>query len=352
MASFETLKISAIDHIEFAVKDLDKSCDWYYRMGFEKVATRELRERKLKSHLFQQNEIAILLSHSELSGDFIHTFLQNHGEGVANIAFRCEDAVSALETAVNRGATATELPKLSQRDFGSVQQTAIETPCSVRHTFLNRNGNLFLEGFETATKPHVRSRGTEKVDHVTLSVPRGDTSRWESFYQSIFGLEKLSLNSTLMGQTAMAVSLLKSQNEIFKLALVAPAETHSPIQDFLDIHHGAGVQHIALRCEDLPRFAKLLKKSGIVFREVLPSYKISLGGREESPSSADVTDLFGLNLLKAETPHGIRLHGFTENILGPFFYECFDPRGDNAFGEENVLAFAEAIRSVSQRALA
>jgi 4-hydroxyphenylpyruvate dioxygenase len=45
----------------------------------------------------------------------------------------------------------------------------------------------------------------------------------------------------------------------------APGKKKSQIQEYVDFHGGAGVQHIALRSEDIIRDVTQLRERGVVF---------------------------------------------------------------------------------------
>lgn len=342
MSLFEALRIVDFDHLEFAVADLDRAADLYLRLGFEKTGTREIRERKLTSYLMQQNQVSIVLSHSDQPGDFIHGYLAAHGEGVASVAFLCEDAVSALETCVNRGAELAERPKAYQKDFGSVQQTAIRAFGDVRHTFLSRKGNLFAEGFDTAAKAPLRTPGIERIDHVTINVEKDRREKWVKYYEDVFGLKSTRFFDIHTERTGLYSSVMQSPNGVIKMPFNEPTESASQIQEFLDIHHGAGVQHVALQTSDILSVMRPLRKAGINFLEVPPTYYEDLPSRVKGIAEP-LNALQELGILADGDDSGYLLQIFTHNLVGPFFYELIQRKGNQGFGEGNFKALFEAI---------
>lgn len=245
MTDFNTLKILDYDHLEVAVADLERAAELYLRMGFERVGTREIRERKLHSLLMVQNGVSILLSHSALSTDPVAAFVAAHGDGVFNIAFRCEDAVSALEIASNRGAEVADPPRLYKRDFGIVTQASIKAFGDVRHTFISREGSLFAEGFEVAAKSNNRGTGLQRVDHITCYVERGQLRSWCEYYERVFGLRSTSHFDLRTTPTAPLAKVMQSPTGNIRLPVNEPPEGASNVQEFIDINHGPGVQHVA-----------------------------------------------------------------------------------------------------------
>src|SRR3989338_5789659 len=141
--SYSQLGIEGVDHLEFAVADLESVSQLYSRLGFEKMAVREIGQRQLRSILIGQGEVRIVLSRSQLTTDPVSQFVSTHGDGIMAIAFRCDNTVTALETTVSRGATLLSAPMKVARDFGQIEKASIRTVGDVQHTFIQRCGSLF-----------------------------------------------------------------------------------------------------------------------------------------------------------------------------------------------------------------
>lgn len=340
--SFDALKIQDFDHLEFAVQNLDEAAKLYLRFGFEKAATREILERKLKSYLMVQNNVAIVLSHSALSTDPIAKFVATHGDGVFSVAFRCDDAVSALEVAVNRGAKRAEAPRAYQRNGGAVQQASIHTFGDVRHTFISRTGGIFAEGFDNPVKAQNRGFGLERIDHITSNVSKGDRVTWTKFYEDVFGLQNVRFFDIHTARTGLYSTVMMSPNGVIKMPFNEPTEDASQIQEFLDINHGPGIQHVAIQTGDICSTLRPLRKEGIRFLEVPPTYYEAIPGRVPNVSES-LSTLAELGILVDGDSKGYLLQIFTENLVGPFFYEVIQRKGNDGFGEGNFTALFEAI---------
>ncbi len=342
MTDFDALKIIGFDFVEFAVADLDKALSLYLHMGFEKAGTREIHERQLKSYRVTQNDINIILSHSTAPKDPVAKFQQTHGDGIMAVAFLCEDAVSALEIAVARGAEVVESPRSYQKDFGSVTQASIKAFGDVRHTFISRKGNLFAEGFDVPYKVTSRGFGLMGIDHVTNNVAKGEMETWANYYEKIFGLRNTRFFDIHTQRTGLYSKVMESPNSVIKMPVNEPTEEASQIQEFLDMNHGAGVQHLALTTNNIADTLRCLKKEGLDFLSVPRSYYEEVPKRV-SNIKENLAELADLDILVDGSDKGYLLQIFTKNLVGPFFYEVIQRCGDNGFGEGNFTALFEAI---------
>lgn len=343
MGAFESLRILDFDHLEFAVSDIEKASEPYLRMGFERVGTRTISERKLRSCLMAQNQVQVLLSHSLDPSDPIARYVSKHGDGVCNVAFRCEDAVSALEIAAQRGAEIVDAPKTTQRDFGRVVQGSIKAFGDVRHSFISRDGALFAEGFEIPLKNAGAGSGLQKIDHITCNVESKQLAAWAGYYETVFGLRNTRDFDIHTSRSGLYSKVMESPNGVIKIPVNEPSDGAGQIQEFLDVHHGPGVQHVALATQDLLASLGRVRRSGISFLEAPPpSYYEALRTRVQNVAES-IDDLARNAVLVDGGTHGYLLQIFTTNLVGPFFYEFIQRKGDNGFGEGNFQALFEAI---------
>ncbi len=290
MAAYEEMGIIDFDHVEFAVSDLDRATQLYETLGFEKCGTREIRERGLHSILLGQGDIWILLSRSTRESDPVAQFVERHGAGVFSIAFRCNDAFSAAENAGRKGATVLEPPCAMEKDFGTVQQSVIRACADLRHTFISRKGTLFGEGFDTAFRERGLGVGFTRIHHLCANVDKGELVTWTEYYERVFGLKT--------ARTTDASATLQSPDGILNLLASEPGNESNPVQEFLDIHHGAGIQHLAFQSADLGQAMASLKAAGLAL----------LGG----PAATHCESV-------ALSPQKSR--AFSPNLMGPLSFE-------------------------------
>lgn len=342
MSLFESLKIIDFDHLEYAVADLDQRGAECEQLGFEKAASREILERKLRSHLYVQNDIRIVLSHSEDPKDPVARYVAAHGDGVIDVALRCEAVVPALEALVARGAEVAEAPRAYRRDFGSIECAAIKTFGDVRHTLISREGNLFAEGFDEPLLCQNMGFGLQRIDHITSNVEAGKLKDWAAFYEKVFGFRNTRFFDIHTQRTGLYSYVMESPNGVIKMPFNEPTEAESQIQEFLNVHHGPGIQHVALATASILPTLKHLRSRQVSFLSVPDTYYEDLARRVPGIEES-LDELKAASVLADGDAKGYLLQIFTENRMGPFFYEVIQRQGNNGFGEGNFTALFEAI---------
>ncbi len=345
MADFNALGISGLDHIEFAVADLEKASEVYLRMGFEKSAVRELKDRHLRSYLFTQNQVAVVVSQALSKTDPIAKFVEAHGDGLYQLAYRCKDATTAFEAAIQRGASMAEGPRTSTRDFGQVQSASIRSFGDVRIGFVTREGTLFGEGFEIPFRAQNAGVGLKDFDHVTINVEQGRLEEWSTFCENVFGLKNTRAVDLQDSQAGAYLKVMESPDGAMRLVLNESNGQPSAVQEFLDVNHGAGVQHVGLTSDDIVSTVQAMKKGGIPFWPAAgPAYYSELAQRLPQLAQS-VPDLESLSILADGNPQGYLLQIYSRHLVGPFLYEVIQRKGHDGYGEANFPIVLQAMAS-------
>lgn len=285
MTSYGQLGIIGFDFIEFAVQDIHQSAQPFLKLGFEKSASRHIPRRQLRSHLLTQNAIRIVLSQSSSTEDPIYQYVADHGEGIQNVGFLVQDAITALETSVERGALALGPPRKHIRDYGNVQTTTIQGFGDVRHTFISRKGTFFNEGFELSFRSMNRGYGLDCIHAFSAGIEKGNLDSWTEYYQKIWGLEKVETPSLV---TSDKVYELASSDGSIRVFGCEPQESTSPLQKFVETNHGSGIFSLSLESKEIQAALSLLKQESIDL-----SKELDVEGREtyRMPSLVGMTYL-------------------------------------------------------------
>src|SRR5688500_6431445 len=109
----DTFPINGTDYIEFWVGNAKQAAHFYRTaFGMELVAYRgpETGVRDRASYLLQQEKVRFVLTTPVRSSEPIAVHIARHGDGVRDIALWVDDARTAFEAAVERGATAEMQP--------------------------------------------------------------------------------------------------------------------------------------------------------------------------------------------------------------------------------------------------
>ena len=336
------LGLLAIDHLEFTVNHLDgPTRTLFYSMGMTKTHQGE------QSELFTQGQIRFLLNAGEKGAH--REYFKRHGEGVCKISFLVKDAKHALETAVNRGGEVVNdlmeervagglYRRAIIKGFGDVLNEFVEPPPSSPH----RPHMKTLSSQDLKATP-LRTR-VSRIDHLTNNVPKGELEVWEEFYRKIYGFVETRYFDIKGQKTGLLSKVMQLPDNSIIIPINEPnqAQGKSQIQEFLDEHRGAGVQHIALNTPDILSTVGQLRNRGLSFLDVPDSYYQQLPQRPFTLHE-DISKLSHLKLLADGDEKGYLLQIFTKTTIGPLFFEFIQRKNHWGFGEGNFQALFDAI---------
>lgn len=150
--------------------------------------------------------------------------------------------------------------------------------------------------------------------------------------------------------SAMRSVVMASPNEVVKMPINEPAagKKKSQIEEYVDFYSGAGVQHIALRTDDMITSVTNLKKRGVEFISVPSSYYDMMRARLRSTGMKLVEDfemIQKLNILIDFDEGGYLLQLFTKPLMDrpTVFLEIISRNNFSGFGAGNFKSLFEAI---------
>ena len=114
------------------------------------------------------------------------------------------------------------------------------------------------------------------------------------------------------------------------------------IQEYLDMYHGEGIQHIALGARDIFATVDALRGRGIKLLDTIDTY-YELVDKRIPGHGEDLAALKAHKVLIDGKAGALLLQIFSENQLGPIFFEFIQRKGDQGFGEGNFKALFESI---------
>ena len=127
----------------------------------------------------------------------------------------------------------------------------------------------------------------------------------------------------------------------------APAFRFEPsmIEEFLKDYKGEGIQHIALGTGDIFESVETMRDRGVKFQDTIDTYFDGIDARLPGHGE-NVNRLRADRVLIDGAPsegQGLLLQIFTENMIGPIFFEMIQRKGNEGFGEGNFKALFESI---------
>jgi len=120
--------------------------------------------------------------------------------------------------------------------------------------------------------------------------------------------------------SALKSVVMAAPNELIKMPINEPAKgkKQSQIEEYVDFFNGAGVQHIALRTNDIIRDVSNLKDRGIEFIKVPDTYYDTMRLRLKKQGmvlNEDFETLKGLGILIDFDSSGYLLQLFTKHLM-------------------------------------
>jgi 4-hydroxyphenylpyruvate dioxygenase len=340
------------EFIEYAAPDPKAMGELFERMGFKPIA----RHRHKNVVLYRQGGINFIINAEPDS--FAQRFARLHGPSICAIAFRVQDAKAAYERAVTLGAWGYA----DQAGPGELNIPAIkgigDSLIYLVDRWRGKNGaqegdigNIGFYDVDFEPLPGVAGAGAldpmgyglTYIDHLTHNVHRGRMGEWSEFYERLFNFREIRYFD-IEGQ-ATGVKSKAMTSPCGKIRIPINEEGNDKagqIQEYLDKYHGEGIQHIALGSMNLYDTVDSLQLAGVKLLETSDTYYELLPKRIANLQE-DVNALKQRNILVDGQPGELLLQIFSENQLGPIFFEFIQRKGNDGFGEGNFKALFETM---------
>ena len=352
------------DHLEFWVGNARAFAGWLASaFGFSVVAYRgpETGVTDYVSYALVQGSVWFVVTGALTPASQVAAHARAHGDGVRDIAIRVSSAGAAYDAALLRGAVGVTSQWTDSDDSGKVTRAAIALYGDTQHTFVERSAysGVFLPGFVAAddlVPPRVvgPAVGVQSIDHVVANVHKGSLDRWVGFYADVLGMQQLVHfdDQQISTPYSALMSTVVWDGSRVVLPINEPADglKKSQIQEYLESYGSPGVQHIALRTDDIVSAVRALRSRGVRFLSVPATYyddvRVRLG-------SLDLPwdELASLGILVDQDQDGYLLQIFTENVCDrpTVFFEIIQREGARGFGAGNFKALFEAIERAQAR---
>ena len=339
MTSYENpLGLNGFEFVEFTGPDPDALHGLFIAMGF----THSGNHKTKNVRRYSQGDINFLLN-MEPSGQ-VAGFRKAHGPSANAMAFRVADAQKALQMAVERGAVEVQ----GERGPGELDIPAIEGIGGSYLYLVDRHGaeTIYDVDFNpTGNAPDANSAGLHTLDHLTHNVQRGRMNHWANFYEKVFNFREIRYFDIEGQQTGLLSRAMTAPDDKIRIPLNESQDEHSQIEEFLREYKGEGIQHLALATDDIFATVDKLRANGIQFQDSPESYFDMIDKRLPGHGH-DVEEMRKRRILidgAPETGGGLLLQIFTENMVGPIFFEIIQRKGNDGFGEGNFKALFESI---------
>ncbi|WP_332814393.1 4-hydroxyphenylpyruvate dioxygenase [Ramlibacter sp.] len=340
------------EFIEYAAPDPRAMGELFERMGFRAIA----RHRHKDVVLYRQGGINFIVNAEPDS--FAQRFARQHGPSICAIAFRVQDAKAAYERAVSLGAWGYagragpgELNIPAIKGIGDSLIYLVDRWRGKNGAREGDIGNIGFYDVDFAPLPGLdaqealdpRGHGLTYIDHLTHNVHRGRMAEWSEFYERLFNFREVRYFDIEGQATGVRSKAMTSPCGKIRIPINEEGnDTAGQIQEYLDKYRGEGIQHIALGSDDLQETVDALQMAGIQLLTTSETYYELLPKRIPDLQE-DVEGLKQRNILVDGQPGELLLQIFSENQLGPIFFEFIQRKGNQGFGEGNFKALFETM---------
>ena len=336
------------EFIEYAAPDPKAMGALFERLGFKAIA----RHRHKNVVLYRQGEINFIVNAE--ADSFAQRFARLHGPSICAIAFRVRDAKAAYERAVSLGAWGYadhagpgELNIPAIKGIGDSLIYLIDRWRGKNGAEPGEIGNIGFYDVDFEPLPGAElnpaGHGLAHIDHLTHNVHKGRMKEWADFYERLFDFREIRYFDIEGQVTGVRSKAMTSPCGKIRIPINEEGtEKSGQIQEYLDLYHGEGIQHVALGSTGLPGTVDALRSRGVKLLDTVDAY-YELVDKRIPGHGEDVAELKKRKILIDGKAGALLLQIFSENQLGPIFFEFIQRKGDEGFGEGNFKALFESI---------
>ena len=330
------------EFVEYTAPDTRALHALFERMGFRAVA----RHRSKAVTLYRQGGVNFIVNAEPDSHG--SRFARVHGPSACAMAFRVKDAAAAYRRLIGLGAQPFQnhvgpmelnIPAIMGIGGSAIYLVDRYGEHSIYDVdFVPTNSDL---GFSH------EGAGLTEIDHVTHNVFRGHMDKWAGFYERFFNFREVRYFDIEGKLTGLRSKAMTSPDGRIRIPINESADDRSQIVEYLEAYHGEGIQHIALGTSDIYTSVETLTKRGVVFQDTPQTYYERIDNRVKGHGE-DIARLKRDRILIDGAPvegSGLLLQIFTQNSIGPIFFEIIQRKGNEGFGEGNFQALFESIEA-------
>jgi 4-hydroxyphenylpyruvate dioxygenase len=331
------LGTDGFEFVEYTANDTADLGRLFESMGFARIA----RHRSKEVSLYRQGNINFIVNAEP--GSLAQRFAREHGPSACAMAFRVKDAARALRDAVAAGAREVK---------GAVGPMELNIPAiegiggSLIY-LIDRYTSPTIYDIDFVKLPDVEpfptGAGLVELDHLTHNVAKGRMDHFFDFYHRIFNFREhqyFDISGEYTGLTSRALSAPcgKIRIPINESKYAAGSGQMDQIQEFIQQYRGEGIQHVALRSDDILATWDRLHANGLKFMTPPPDTYYEMLEERVPGHGRKIEELQKRGILLDGADGRFLLQIFTQTLIGPIFFEIIERRGDDGFGQGNFRA--------------
>ena len=335
--------LCGFEFVEFASPTPDLLEPLFEKLGFSLVA----RHRSKDVVLYRQGEINFIVNREPRS--LAGYFAAEHGPGPCAMAFRVRDAHQAYARALAQGAQPIEVPTGPME----LRLPAIKGIGGASLYLIDRfeeGRSIYDIDFEwlPGADRHPRGHGLRSIDHLTHNVYKGRMAFWGGFYERIFNFREIRYFDIQGEYTGLTSRAMTAPDGLIRIPLNEESgQSGGQIEEYLLQFNGEGIQHIALRTDDLLATVDALQMAGIPLMTAPNDIYYAMLEERLPGHGEPVAELQARGILldgsTSSGQHRLLLQIFSQTLLGPVFFEFIQRKADEGFGEGNFKALFESM---------
>ncbi|BFI95059.1 MAG: 4-hydroxyphenylpyruvate dioxygenase [Rhodanobacter sp.] len=344
VTTFENpMGINGFEFVEFAAPAgrAHELHELFRKMGFTAV----LKHKSRPITVYRQNDVNVLVN--EAPDSFAADFAAQHGPCACGFAIRFRRPASEVFDAVlaNGGEAVTE-----KADSKAVNAPVVKGIGDCMLYLVDRygdQGSIYDGDYEpvAGAEPNPKGFGLTFIDHLTHNLYFGNMQKWSDYYEKLFNFREIRYFDIKGAKTGLVSKAMTAPDGIVRIPLNESSDPKSQINEYLDAYHGEGIQHIAMFTDNIYETVEAMRAQGVEFLDTPDTY-FDVVDLRIPDNGEDVPRLRKNKILidaDPETKQRKLLQIFTQNNIGPIFFEIIQRKGNEGFGEGNFQALFESI---------
>ena len=316
----------------------------FQRMGFS--ATLKHKSRAIT--VYRQGRVNFLVN--EDPDSFAADFAAAHGPCACGFAVRFSQPVdSVFARVLANGGEAIGAKNASK----AVAAPVVKGIGDCMLYLVPNSGDLYAADYAPipGADQNPTGFGLTFIDHLTHNLYFGNMQKWSDYYERLFNFREIRYFDIKGAKTGLVSKAMTAPDGIVRIPLNESSDPKSQINEYLDAYHGEGIQHIACFTDDIYTTVEAMRARGCEFLDTPDTYFDVIDARVPDHGE-DVARLRKNKILidaDPETKKRKLLQIFTQNAIGPIFFEIIQRKGNEGFGEGNFQALFESIERDQMR---
>lgn len=341
--------IDGFEFVEFAAPagQVQQLHDYFRMLGFVPVA----RHKTRAITTYRQGDCTFLIN--EDPDSFAADFAAEHGPSACGFAIRVNKLAEwARVQALKNGATPVTHKELTK----AVAAPVIEGIGGCMLYIVDRyddKGTIHDPDYEWIPGAEMMPKGfgLTFIDHLTHNLFVGNMAKWSEYYEKLFNFREIRYFDIKGAKTGLLSKAMTAPDGLVRIPLNESSDPKSQINEYLEAYNGEGIQHIACFTDDIYSTVEKMIAAGVKFLDTPDTYFEAVDVR--IPNHGEDLERLRRNkiLIDAdpETKQRKLLQIFTQNAVGPIFFEIIQRKGNEGFGEGNFQALFESIERDQMR---